>query len=420
LCGDAARWLRQAQNGAISAVGGLAVSPSSGEILWVDWRLHRVTSMTVEVGSASSKWLGGVVTPSSSWSPVIDPAAAFEGSSMVADAAFQPVMAVDVDHNSLYVMQVPYNSMGTRLMRFELDSGVYRGWVGRVLLPPTGGDAGCVSASVGAFAPGWCLGGMGGSGYISSPTMFSSPDSMAAAPATNAIYFVDGSTIKRMAAGTGQFNGWTGIVGALPTGGAAGCSSTPIGTMTPGWCTGGRGGVNSSAVGDGNLSQHVPGMAVDGVGNAIFVADADRHRVLKFDLTSGAFVGWIGKIDESPTGGMADCVGATGYTPGWCIGGTTASGAGSGELTGPCGIAVDSVRDALFVADGSTASRPRVVRFQASTGCAGAPIGTVTPGWCVGGQALSGAIDGACGLLRSHRTAGHSTSPTPWATASNC
>jgi DNA-binding beta-propeller fold protein YncE len=63
------------------------------------------------------------------------------------------------------------------------------------------------------------------------------------------------------------------------------------------------------------------GVAVDSSHN-LYVVDYNNNRIIKYN-SSGNFQGWIGKIATSPTGGASGCNGAAvgTLTPGFCKGG---------------------------------------------------------------------------------------------------
>jgi sugar lactone lactonase YvrE len=203
---------------------------------------------------------------------------------------------------------------------------------------------------------------------------------------------------------SGVFQGWIGSIATSPTGGDAGCNGASVGTFTPGWCTGGTA---ASGTGDGMLNNPLK-LALDSSNN-IYVVDTGNHRINKYN-SSGVFQGWIGKIATSPTGGDAGCNGASvgTFTPGWCTGGTSASGTGDGMMSSPAGATLDSSGN-LYISDSSNS---RINKYNSSgvfqgwigkiatsptggdAGCNGASVGTFTPGWCTGGTAGSGTGDG--------------------------
>jgi sugar lactone lactonase YvrE len=150
-------------------------------------------------------------------------------------------------------------------------------------------------------------------------------------------------------------------------------------------------------------------VAIDSSGN-LYVADADNNRINKYN-SAGVFQGWTGKILTSPTGGAPGCSGASvgTITPGWCKGGTADSGTEDGAMNYPRGIAVDPQGN-LYVSEMNNA---RISKFNSAgvyqgwigeisssptggaTGCNGAAVGSLTPGWCKGGASVGGYRDGS-------------------------
>jgi sugar lactone lactonase YvrE len=234
--------------------------------------------------------------------------------------------------------------------------------------------------------------------------MLNLPDKIAL-DSSNNIYVVDtGNNRVSKYNSAGGFQGWIGKIATSPTGGATGCNGASVGTVTPGWCTGGT---SASGTGDGMLSSP-QGLHLDSSGN-LYVSDSSNHRINKYN-SSGAFQGWIGKIATSPTGGAAGCSGASvgTFTPGWCTGGTATLGTGDGMLNTPKGLTLDT-SGSIYVADSANS---RVSKYNSSgafkgwigkiatsptagaAGCTGAAVGTLTPGWCTGGASTYGTADG--------------------------
>jgi hypothetical protein len=288
-----------------------------------------------------------------------------------------------------------------RINKYD-SAGVFKGWIGKINVSPTGGAAGCSGASSGTFTPGWCTGGSATSG--TGDGMMNGPIGVKI-DSTGNLYVADsGNSRINQYSASGAFVGWIGKIATSPTGGAAGCNGAAVGTFTPGWCTGGT---SVSGTGDGMMSGP-RGLMLDSSGN-LYVADSNNHRINKYAST-GAFQGWIGKIATSPTGGAAGCNGATvgTFTPGWCTGGTSASGSGDGMLNGPYNVYLDASAK-LYVAD---RNNHRISKYDSAgaflgwigkiatsptggaAGCNGATVGTFTPGWCTGGVAASGSGDG--------------------------
>jgi DNA-binding beta-propeller fold protein YncE len=91
------------------------------------------------------------------------------------------------------------------------------------------------------------------------------------------------------------------------------------------------------------------GVAVDAVNGYFYVAEEDNHRVSKMNLSTGAFVGWIGAINT--TGGTCTA-GAGLFTGGWCSGGTSKGDNGvNGGFYIPTGLAVDTTNGYLYVTE---------------------------------------------------------------------
>lgn len=335
------------------------------------------------------------------------PGFTFTGTSVVgfgtADGMFVNPKAVVTDSaGNIYVA----DGGNGRINKYN-SSGVFQGWIGKIGASPAGGAAGCKGAL--SYTPGWCTGGS--SVYGSSDGELNWPSALALDSADN-IYVVDRGNYRIVKYNSsGVYQGWTGGIEMSPTGGAAGCSGAT--GYTPGWCTGGTAKYGGLTQQDG-VFRSPEGIAVDSSGN-IYVSDTIGYRVLKFN-SLGVYQGWIGGIQISPTGGDAGCIGATGYTPGWCTGGsamkscgvgcTTPTGYTDGHLPNPEGITVDLTGNIYIVVVN------KVVKYNSSgvfqgwigainttyppTGGAAGCVGAVgyTPGWCTGGRAGSGAGDG--------------------------
>lgn len=241
-----------------------------------------------------------------------------------------------------------------RINKYD-SSGAFQGWIGKIATVPSGGATGCASAAIGAFTPGWCTGGTSTSG--SGDGMMNLPTGIAL-DSTGNLYVAEdmGGRISKFNLSSGAFLGWLGKIGTSPTGGATGCNGATVGAFTPGWCTGGAAALGS---GDGMLSYPF-GIAVDANGN-LYVVDQGDARISKYN-SAGAFLGWIGKIGTSPTGGATGCKGAAvgTLTPGWCKGGTGATGTEEGALSSPRGIALDSSGN-IYVPDWTNNN---VIRFS--------------------------------------------------------
>jgi sugar lactone lactonase YvrE len=295
-----------------------------------------------------------------------------------------------------------------RIDKYDATTGALSGWVGSVgTTTPTGGTLGCSTAAANTFTPGWCIGGTSAAG--ASDGMMNAPWGITLDSQNEIIYLADygNNRIGKYNATTGDFSGWIGAVGVTPTGGAVGCSAAAPGSFTPGWCTGGNA---QSGSGDGMLFGPT-GIYVDHANDALYVSDADNHRVSKYVASTGAFVGWIGRVGVTPTGGAAGCTSAppNGFTPGWCTGGSStfadSATAALGGFSTPQGLVIDS-SGSLYVADSQL---NRINKFNATsgafigwrgnvlstpsggaTGCTTTVVNAITPGWCIGGLSSEG------------------------------
>jgi hypothetical protein len=144
------------------------------------------------------------------------------------------------------------------------------------------------------------------------------------------------------------------------------------------------------------------GMASDGT--YLYVVDGSYNRIMKFKISDGSYIGWIGGISSNPTSGT--CSGSSGsYSgTGWCKGGQSVYSSptqSDGYMSSPTGIYHNLGH--LYVADSGF---NRVSKYNASTGqfegwigkIGTTPnVGSCTPsggysssGWCTGGTATSG------------------------------
>lgn len=210
---------------------------------------------------------------------------------------------------------------------------------------------------------------------------------------------------------------WIGWVNTVFTGAQA-CSSGLIptaGQSTPGWCPIDGNVTSTFTTRDGGFDKP-SGLAVDPTGQFLLVVDSGNHRIQKFNLTTGTFVGWTGGITSTtspsamvntdPRTDGVDCSNsvAGSSTPGWCVGGAAGNGATNGFFKNPYAVAFDGSGN-FYVSD---SDNYRVSRFNSngtftgwagkidpafaqatggSTGCKGLS-GSFTPGWCLGGQGV--------------------------------
>ncbi len=220
------------------------------------------------------------------------------------------------------------------------------------------------------------------------------------------LYVVEANAarIKKINLATGATVGWIGGMTSVPTGGAVGCTAAnPMGA-SPGWCLGAL--FNPWYVWNSIIPNVADGImyyptGIAGDGTHLYVVDMYLHRIQKFNMATGAYVGWIGWVGTSPIGGAAGCSGAAtaAFTPGWCLGGMSTNGSGNGALWNPTALTV--VAGNIYVMD---SNNHRVSSYNAATGAFNGWIGRTnvaptggcttgsngsytvsTSGWCTGG-----------------------------------
>lgn len=225
------------------------------------------------------------------------------------------------------------------------------------------------------------------------------------------LYVVDynASRVKKLDARTGALIGWIGAITSVPTGGVTGCTAANPMQASPGWCTGAY--YQPGYFNGGFVSFNTPGVfnrphSVTGDGTYIYVTDSNAHRVMKFNASTGAYIGWIGLIGTSPTQGDPGCNGGTvgTFTLGWCKDGASTNGTnGDGSLYYPSGIT--HYNGVLYVVDNYN---QRVNSYDATSGAFRGWIGqikgttnltqctqvsnnqyTVPVGWCKGGSGFN-------------------------------
>ena len=115
------------------------------------------------------------------------------------------------------------------------------------------------------------------------------------------------------------------------------------------------------ATGSGDAMLSSP-LGLTGNGTDLLVADTSNHRMARINIASGNFTGWMGQASIVPTGGATDCnrILSGMLTPGWCMGGTATSGAINGAMNSPSDIWVDG--NDFYVVD---SLNHRLVRFVA-------------------------------------------------------
>lgn len=287
--------------------------------------------------------------------------------------------------SSLYV---PDRGSGS-LKLFDLGTGIFQGWRGGAVRNPTGGPGTCTSTGLSQATPNFCTGGA--SINLPNATLDGTFNAPAGATSDGTYYYVvDMYRIQRFLISTGAADGWIGKIGNIT--GINTCASPSVGTFSQGWCKGGNA---TTGIDDGMIAQGAALLFDSASGTpTLYVADSVNNRVLKYNATTGAFLGWIGRISTSPTGGSPGCNGATGATPGWCVGGqpNITGATGISQFTKPMSLAADTTY--LYVGDNA-----RVARFSLVDGTFGGWIGsnagTLTSGWMMtAGSPATGPLEG--------------------------
>ena len=318
------------------------------------------------------------------------------------DNKFSQPQGITGDNTYLYI------AGGTSsISKVNASTGAFVGWIGKIgSVASLGGATGCSSALVNTFTPGWCTGGSPGTG--TGDGMFSTPQQLANDGSN--IYVADSGNhrINKYDAGTGAFLGWIGRVSSVTglaqaTGQTNACGSTVTGAATPGWCFGGT---SQSGSTDGTFNSP---QGVTYVSPYIYVSEGVNARISRFNASTGAFAGWIGKIGSNAgIGGAGTCsTAASGvYTPNWCTGGTVAGSTLVGFAGGIKHIGSDTSYlylaessgnrfDKIDLSNGALVGWVGVVGSTAGlgggTGCSSTAVGQITPAWCTGGASQTSA-----------------------------
>lgn len=266
-------------------------------------------------------------------------------------------LAVDSTNNFLYVV----DASNYRIQKFT-SAGVHVGSIGYALMGGT-----CTTG----VQAGWCKGGYFLPGYGNGG--FKKPWSVKLDVAGDLLYVADEFSIQKFQLSTGAFIAAIG-------------NSTASGTCTSGsqasWCTGG---VFTAGASDGMFDRAIH-LELNVLDNFFLVADYNNHRVQKFNLTTGAFIGAIGKSTASGT-----CI--AGAQTAWCTGGVFSAGASDGQFDYPISLTLHRTTNILVVVNHNSAT---VQKFNLTTGAhdgtigvASGAAGTCVAGkqnaWCVGG-----------------------------------
>lgn len=277
-------------------------------------------------------------------------------------------ITVDVANNVLYSVETNAN----RVQKFNLATGAYQSTLNGVFNPLTT----------------WKKVTDSGSPINTAFVEYSltSPKDFVADEINNRLYVLDESTVKKFNLTTGAY------IGAI---GKSTASGTCILGKQNSWCTGG---VFNGGVGDGEFSSPTA-LAIDVVEDLLYVASSDK--IQKFTLSTGAFIGSVGRSTASGT-----CISGAQST--WCTGGVFSTGAADGMFNGISALALDHDNGYLYITE---SFNRRIQRISISTGAAAGAIGnssnsgTCSLGsqnnWCSGGVFSYSTIDGGFANPRS-------------------
>jgi|GEM_PF-5807394 len=279
----------------------------------------------------------------------------------------------DVVDDGAYIYVANYH--GHTVTRYVASTGAFAGWIGKVnTISPTaaapGGPASCTSTTGGNVTPGWCIGG----NYVNraweqTDGGFYHPNSLAVD--STYLYVGNQGQVQRYLLSDGSYQGWIGLVGKTPTGGAAGCSATAANQQTPGWCLGGTSRYsNPNDLGGGGF-QYTYGMKI--VGSILYVNQGWGGYIARFDLTSGAYLGRMPNLSLN-----------------WV-------GSNRFDTDGTDFFFADSSRlvrtDSSGLLTGWIGKVSNVNSMSGSTGCDTLVPNANTPGWCLGGSSKNGMDD---------------------------
>gem|GEM_PF-1777376 len=199
---------------------------------------------------------------------------------------FANPFGIDGDANYLYIS----DTTNSRVVRVDY-TGAFQGWIGYIYrssaLSPT-----TPAQSSSTYTSTWTTGGVS---YANTGTNKGFWTPYGIRTDGTYLYVTDSQhRILRVQVADGQNEVWMGRVSTSPTGGASGCSATPVGGNTPGWCLSGAG----SVVGNLNSGFYVP-VGIEVTGSSVFVADSNNFRIQQFDKTTGNFQNWIGTSPQT-------------------------------------------------------------------------------------------------------------------------
>lgn len=312
------------------------------------------------------------------------------------------VYALHFDAAKEYLYVVDSNQ--GRILKYDYTNQRYVGWIGMfsnpanatspisgsnaTLYPGLPSAASCVSTTSSSRTPGWCVGGQSVNTSITTTGGMYNPRKVTDDGTYIYVPQASSHVVSRYNALSGAFEGWIGQISSTPTGygtgGSAACTSTSSG-ITPGWCVGGVGTSNASAVatwGYGNGAMFNPA-AITNDGTYLYVGTTGA--ILRFLLSNGSFQGWIGKAyTTAPTSGAGGCTSLSNGTtaPGWCFGGTyrqatTGNEVGTGGIYSPSNMYISG--GSLYVLE--SAYSGSITKYDVATGAFQSVLPNLARNW---------------------------------------
>jgi len=301
----------------------------SGNMLVAEYRVPSIRKFKINTGQYVAT-MGFDGKPDGGWNNDATTLAQKFG---IADDQFYTPHGSYNDGTYLYIT----DSNNGRIKKIELATGNLVGWIGGITTKPTGGESGCTSLSPMVVSSKWCLGALPNLWNATSLNVLGSDtmDGLMRFPISitgdglGYLYVVDNQTHRVLKFSTsGTYIGWTGgnittvptsctNTSAPPTNGAL----TPsVGSYTPGWCKGGMSSWSSTQT----QGLRDPS-AITYQSGYIYVVDNTNNRVVRYDASTGAFSGWIGRFDTTnpPTLGCTATNTESGVNVanGWCTNG---------------------------------------------------------------------------------------------------
>ncbi|MBC7741001.1 MAG: hypothetical protein H7061_02310 [Bdellovibrionaceae bacterium] len=339
----------------VTSSNGMMYTPmgitGDGTYIYVtDQSLHRVLKFKASDGTYQG-WIGRIGTsPTGPAGPCVGAAAGTftptwctggYPTSGTGDGMLNYPTGITYNSGTIYVA----DNGNYRVASYDAVSGAFNGWIGRIATAPT---SGCTPNTFGGAyqvsATGWCKGGTSssavnggdrGGGFSFLSTNYTG-------------ITTDGSFLYIP-------NAYNNRIDQFSIGGVwqksvrfAGADYTQV------WTTN-----RATLASWGNNGWYVNSAWTDGTNiyGSIYAVMGATTIIYKSDLVTGTMIGWQGGINPNTgqqpyDGDVPACVGATGYTPGWCKGGGSLDGYKLGNYSFARGVNGDSKY--IYVCDSAT------------------------------------------------------------------